>query len=45
MWEINTIFVAIYNDENEKHHIYITNIQKDILNAKILQIYMGQDGT
>jgi IS4 transposase len=26
--------VAVYNDEDEKHHIYITNIQKDILNAK-----------
>jgi len=26
--------VAIYNDEDEKHHIYITNIQKDVLNAK-----------
>jgi len=27
-------FVAIYNEEDEKHHIYITNIQKDILDAK-----------
>ncbi|AKB51790.1 Mobile element protein [Methanosarcina barkeri str. Wiesmoor] len=26
--------VAVYNDEDEKYHIYITNIQKDILNAK-----------
>ena len=25
--------VAIYNDEDEKHHIYITNIQKDVLRA------------
>ncbi len=32
--------VAVYNDENEKHHIYITNIQKDILNAKdIAKLY------
>jgi len=26
--------VAVYNDEDAKHHIYITNIQKDVLNAK-----------
>jgi hypothetical protein len=33
-------FVAVYNDEDEKHHIYITNIQKDILNAKdIAKLY------
>ncbi len=32
--------VAIYNDEDEKHHIYITNIQKDVLNAKdIAKLY------
>src|SRR5664279_5896238 len=28
------------NDEDEKHHIYITNIQKDVLNAKdIAKLY------
>ena len=26
--------VAVYNDEDKKYHIYITNIQKDILNAR-----------
>ena len=26
--------VAVYNDEDEKHHICITNSQKDVLNAK-----------
>ncbi|AKB55278.1 Mobile element protein [Methanosarcina barkeri 227] len=26
--------VAVYNDEDENYHIYSTNIQKDILNAK-----------
>jgi hypothetical protein len=32
--------VAVYNDEDEKHHIYITNIQKEILNAKdIVKLY------
>ena len=32
--------VAIYNDEDEKYHIYITNIQKDVLNAKdIAKLY------
>jgi len=32
--------VAIYNDEDEKHHKYITNIQKDVLNAKdIAKLY------
>jgi IS4 transposase len=32
--------VAVYNDEDEKHHIYITNIQKDVLNAKdIARLY------
>ena len=32
--------VAVYNDEDEKHHIYITNIQKDVLNAKdIAKLY------
>src|SRR5674476_374490 len=32
--------VATYNDEDEKHHIYITNIQKDVLNAKdIAKLY------
>ena len=32
--------VAVYNDEEEKHHKYITNIQKDVLNAKdIAKLY------
>jgi IS4 transposase len=32
--------VAVYNDEDEKHHIYITNIPKDVLNAKdIAKLY------
>jgi len=32
--------VAVYNDEDEKYHIYITNIQKDVLNAKdIAKLY------
>ncbi len=32
--------VAVYNDEDEKHHIYITNIQKDVLSAKdIAKLY------
>lgn len=37
--------VAVYNNEDEKHHLYITNIHKDILNAKDIANYMGQDGT
>jgi len=32
--------VAVYNEEEEKYHIYITNIQKDILDAKdIAKLY------
>ncbi|AKB54896.1 Mobile element protein [Methanosarcina barkeri 227] len=32
--------VAVYNSEDKKHHIYITNIQKDGLNAKdIAKLY------
>jgi len=38
-------FVAVYNDEDEKHHIYITNIGKIFLMQKTLQTYMGQYGT
>ena len=38
--EMRVRLVAIYNDEDEKHHIYITNIQKDVLNAKdIAKLY------
>ncbi|AKB38781.1 Mobile element protein [Methanosarcina siciliae C2J] len=34
------LLVAVYNEEDEKHHIYITNIQKDVLNAKdIAKLY------
>jgi len=43
--EMSVRLVAIYNDEDEKHHIYITNIQKDVLMQKTLQNYMGQDWT
>ena len=32
--------IEVYNDEDEKHHIYITNIPKDVLNAKdIAKLY------
>ena len=38
--EMRVRLVAAYNDEDEKHHIYITNIQKDVLNAKdIVKLY------
>jgi IS4 transposase len=38
--EMRVRLVAVYNDENEKHRIYITNIQKNILNAKdIAKLY------
>ena len=38
--EMTVRLVAIYNDEDEKYHIYITNIQKDVLNAKdIAKLY------
>ena len=38
--EMKVRLVAVYNDEDEKHHIYITNIQKDVLNAKdIAKLY------
>lgn len=33
--------VAVYNDEDEKHHIYITNIQKNVLNAKYIAKLYG----
>jgi len=37
--------VAIYNDEDEKHHIYITNIQKDVLNSRdIAKLYGARWG-
>jgi putative transposase len=38
--EMKVRLVAVYNDEDEKHHIYITNIQKDVLNTKdIAKLY------
>ena len=38
--EMKVRLVAVYNDEDEKYHIYITNIQKDVLNAKdIAKLY------
>jgi putative transposase len=32
--EMRVRLVAVYNEEEKKYHIYITNIQKDVLNAK-----------
>ena len=43
--EIIVRLVAVYNDEDEKHHIYITNIQKEILNTKDISSLYGADGT
>jgi putative transposase len=38
--EMRVRLVAVYNDEDKQHHIYITNIQKDVLNAKdIAKLY------
>jgi len=38
--EMRVRLIAVYNDENQQHHIYITNIQKDVLNAKdIAKLY------
>jgi putative transposase len=38
--EMKVLLVAVYNKEAEKNHIYITNIQKDVLNAKdIAKLY------
>ncbi|AKJ37593.1 transposase [Methanosarcina barkeri CM1] len=38
--EMSVRLVAVYNSEDKKHHIYITNIQKDGLNAKdIAKLY------
>ncbi len=38
--EMKVRLVAVYNDEDEKHHIHITNIHKDVLNAKdIAKLY------
>ena len=38
--EMKVRLVAVYNEEKEKYHIYITNIQKDVLNAKdIAKLY------
>ena len=38
--EMKVRLVAVYNEEEEKYHIYITNIQKDVLNAKdIAKLY------
>lgn len=37
---MNVRLVAIYNSEEENFHIYITNIQKNVLNAKdIAKLY------
>jgi putative transposase len=41
--EMQVRLVAVYNDEEEKHHIYITNIQKDVLNVKdIAKLYSAR---
>jgi putative transposase len=38
--EMKVRLVAVYNEEEETYHIYITNIQKDVLNAKdIAKLY------
>jgi putative transposase len=38
--EMRVRLIEVYNDEDEKHHIYITNIPKDVLNAKdIAKLY------
>ena len=38
--EMKVRLVAVYNEDEEKYHIYITNIQKDVLNAKdIAKLY------
>ena len=39
--EMRVRLVAVYNDEDQKHHIYITNIQKDVLNAKDIEKLYG----
>ena len=39
--EMHIRLVAVYNDEDEKHHIYITNIQKEILNTKDISSLYG----
>ena len=39
--EMRVRLVAVYNDEDEKHHIYLTNIQKDVLNAKDISKLYG----
>ena len=38
--EMHVRLIAVYNDEDQQYHIYITNIQKDVLNAKdIAKLY------
>jgi IS4 transposase len=39
--ELRIRLVAVYNDKDEKHHIYITNIQKEILNTKDIASLYG----
>ena len=39
--EMNVRLVAIYNEKDKKYHIYITNIQKDILNTKDIATLYG----
>ncbi len=38
--EMKVRLIAVYNEEEEKYHIYITNIKKDVLSAKdIAKLY------
>jgi IS4 transposase len=38
--EMKVRLVAVYNEDEEKYHIYITNIQRDVLNVKdIAKLY------
>jgi len=39
--EMNVRLVAIYNEKDKKYHVYITNIQKDVLNAKDIATLYG----
>jgi hypothetical protein len=33
--EMKVRLVAVYNEDEEKYHIYRTNIQKDVLNKRL----------
>ena len=38
---MNFRLVAIFNEDEQKHHIYLTNIQKDVLNAEDIATLYG----